>query len=664
MKTFYLKLLFAITPFLSISQYDINGNASQSSCNCYDLTNASNGQVGSVWNVNQINLNTSFDFEFEIYLGNNNSGADGMVFGLQPINTSVGVSGNGMGLSGITPSLGVYIDTYQNGADGDPFDDHISLNQDGDVNHNTANNLSGPFNLSNVEDGNWHNLHVVWDANSFTMSVEFDGVSQFQYTGNIVANIFGGNPSVYWGFTAATGGLNNEHKFCTQLDANFTMDSEIICPNTELEFVDDTESFGGISSWEWDIDNDGTIDYTGSTITHTFTTLGTFPVTLTVTDDNLCTSEQVIDVTVAEPDVTINSDFMEVCSGESVNLSAELGSNFTTCYYTIELIDSWPDGWNGNTLDVYLDGVLAGNYTLSDPPGDIQSFQIDVSGATTISFNYNATGSFTSENELKVYNNLGILVFDNQDIDLLSNPIYQEDITTCPIPDAIYSWSPNDMVDLPNESIVESTILTSTTFSVTVVLNDDENCIATKEIEIVAKPNPEIVEVEKGVCFDSGETVLVEEEVVDANSSTSSIGTVLIYTDPQLTELFNDLYAESPGEFYVYKEVNGCTGSNKIILENVCEPEIQLPNVFTPTASKGTNDIFAPLTFDFVGEHQFTVFNRWGKIVYSTHNIMLGWDGKAENGKNVSAGTYYYELQYKDEQGLEYDPISGHISIF
>ena len=70
-----------------------NGNVN---CNCFQLTPSQQGQVGSVWNENKINLNESIRIEFDIYLGNNDGGADGVVFGLQKLSTSIGVSGGGI----------------------------------------------------------------------------------------------------------------------------------------------------------------------------------------------------------------------------------------------------------------------------------------------------------------------------------------------------------------------------------------------------------------------------------------------------------------------------------------------------------------------------------------------------------------------------------------
>src|SRR5215212_529859 len=112
----------------SFSQYILNGSASQNSCNCYTLTNAVNWQSGSVWNSIKIDLNNSFDFHFNVYLGcQDGNGADGIVFILQPLSTSIGTGGEGMGFQGIQPSIGITLDTWQNAGLSDPAFDHISI---------------------------------------------------------------------------------------------------------------------------------------------------------------------------------------------------------------------------------------------------------------------------------------------------------------------------------------------------------------------------------------------------------------------------------------------------------------------------------------------------------------------------------------------------------
>lgn len=106
-----------------------------------------------------------------------------------------------------------------------------------------------------------------------------------------------------------------------------------------------------------------------------------------------------------------------------------------------------------------------------------------------------------------------------------------------------------------------------------------------------------------------------------------------------------------------------CTYSDVIVVESICAPIIEFPNVFSPNGSVGDNDIFLPKMFEFVGEHTFTVFNRWGKEVFSTDDIVSGWNGTSD-GNPISAGTYYYIFQYQDENNESYAPLKGHITVF
>ena len=173
-----IAFLIGFIPLQTVAQYQINGNAAQTACNCYRLTTATNGQNGSVWNVNLFDLSNSFDFTFDVFLGCNDGGADGLAFVLQPLSTNAGSSGGGLGYAGINPSVAIEMDTYQNG--GEPGFDHMAIQRNGDVSHGGPNTLAGPVQISaatgNVEDCAWHQLNVVWDATTNTLTAYFDGV--------------------------------------------------------------------------------------------------------------------------------------------------------------------------------------------------------------------------------------------------------------------------------------------------------------------------------------------------------------------------------------------------------------------------------------------------------------------------------------------------------
>lgn len=90
-----------------------------------------------------------------------------------------------------------------------------------------------------------------------------------------------------------------------------------------------------------------------------------------------------------------------------------------------------------------------------------------------------------------------------------------------------------------------------------------------------------------------------------------------------------------------------------------------LPNVFTPDGD-GYNDYFIPFPYDFVDHISLTIFNRWGKIVFTTEVPDINWDGKNQNSNmNCSEGVYFYicdVYEYK-LQGLTKRTINGFLHL-
>jgi gliding motility-associated-like protein len=373
--TFFVVLGLFINCEKSNAQYIISGNAAATGNNCYQLTPNALTQVGSVWNASLINLNDPFDFLFSVFLGCDDNGADGICFGLQPISTSVGVNGNGMGLGGIAPSLGVYIDTYQNSMpDNDPAYDHISLNANGDVNHLSANNLAGPVQANstngNIEDCINHQLRVKWDPVSQTYTVWFDGILRFTYTGNIIANIFGGNPNVYWGFTGSTGGLSNLQSFCILTFTNFSYNST--CYNLPIQFTDMSFSGTPITNWTWNFgDGSPTISGSGAAFqnpSHLYAAPGTYTVTMTILNTGGATSVATNNVVVLAPPPITATGGTTICAGQSVNLTGTNGPNYNApLSFTSNAANSnLPiqdntvlTGWTGNNVGIFTTSNIA-----------------------------------------------------------------------------------------------------------------------------------------------------------------------------------------------------------------------------------------------------------------------------------------------------------------
>ena len=309
------------------------GSTAQISCSCYRLTQPFGNQNGVVWNATLLDLSTSFDFSFSLFPGCVDAGADGLVFTLQPNSPAqMGNGGGGIGYQGINPSLGIELDTYENVWD--PVNDHIAVIRNGNVDHTSPDNLAGPVDAlpsaANVEDCTYHVLRIVWNATSSTFTIYLDGNLRLTYTGNIVNTIFGGNPLVYWGFVASTGGSVNEHRVCTYSSADFTAPNNFeVCVGDPLSFTDLSQSdLNQINSWLWDF-GDNTNSSTQNPI-HTFTSAGTYPVQLTITDPAGCPQFIIHNVIVHPlPVLTITPSQPALCIGDQMTLDVSGANQFT-----------------------------------------------------------------------------------------------------------------------------------------------------------------------------------------------------------------------------------------------------------------------------------------------------------------------------------------------
>lgn len=330
------------------AQYTLNGSATQDACNAYTLTPDAYTRSGSVWNNNKINLSVSFDFNFDINLGNHDSdGADGLVFVLQPISTSVGTTGGGLGYEGIFPAVGVTVDTWQNNENNDPVYDHIAIQLNGDIGHSSTNNIAGPVTAisgnDNIEDGNWHSLHIIWDVPTKTLTVLVDGVLRVSAVKDFVTDVFSGNPMVYWGFTGSTGGAKNWQRFRTALNPSFHFGpTQKRCVNEPISFFDSTISFTSLAKFYWDFGDGSPIDSIHLNPVHTYTVAGDYTVIQRVIGADGCEATNTQTVRIGSKPIAL-FNYSDSCVSNTISFS-----DMSTA--TVGPINNWFwDLGNGNT---------------------------------------------------------------------------------------------------------------------------------------------------------------------------------------------------------------------------------------------------------------------------------------------------------------------------
>jgi len=71
------------------------------------------------------------------------------------------------------------------------------------------------------------------------------------------------------------------------------------------------------------------------------------------------------------------------------------------------------------------------------------------------------------------------------------------------------------------------------------------------------------------------------------------------------------------------------------------------PYVFIPTAFSPNDDHENDVLYvrgEMIKEMTFRVFNRWGELVFESHDTHTGWDGKFK-GKKLDPDVYDYYLE-------------------
>jgi gliding motility-associated-like protein len=97
------------------------------------------------------------------------------------------------------------------------------------------------------------------------------------------------------------------------------------------------------------------------------------------------------------------------------------------------------------------------------------------------------------------------------------------------------------------------------------------------------------------------------------------------------------------------KDEIGCKAEDTVIIKVLNGPTFYVPTAFTPNGD-GLNDIFRPTSIGIASLEYFRVFNRYGELVYETHDIGKGWDGNYK-GLKQPLGNYVWSIRGTDRTG-------------
>ena len=114
----------------------------------------------------------------------------------------------------------------------------------------------------------------------------------------------------------------------------------------------------------------------------------------------------------------------------------------------------------------------------------------------------------------------------------------------------------------------------------------------------------------------------------------------------------------------------GCFSSDTVLVDVLpdCTGEdvvFWVPNTFTPDGDQH-NQSFKPVFYSGYDPFEFVmyIFDRWGELVYETHNVKFGWDGSTgRSGRKAPDGVYTWKIVFKALNNDDKIMQMGHVTL-
>ena len=107
-----------------------------------------------------------------------------------------------------------------------------------------------------------------------------------------------------------------------------------------------------------------------------------------------------------------------------------------------------------------------------------------------------------------------------------------------------------------------------------------------------------------------------------------------------------------------------CSHDTTVLVTVIEKPIIYVPNSFTPNEDE-LNNVFVPVIGGGIASENYSmyIFNRWGNLMFESHNKEIGWDGTFGN-KPCTADTYIWKIEYRESSGTKSrKQLVGHFNL-
>ena len=202
-------------------------------------------------------------------------------------------------------------------------------------------------------------------------------------------------------------------------------------------------------------------------------------------------------------------------------------------------------------------------------------------------------------------------------------------------------------------------------YSVGLTMITHEGCIDTlylmKQDLVSVYPSPEA-----GFMVTPSQIDICDSEVefIDQSFGASEYFYVFDHYSFSSTQAnFSHEYTISGSDYPIQVVANSYGCKDSIRAQVFVEPfSLYVPNTFIPD-NDGVNDVFYSVTDFEITEWEFSIYNRWGSLVFTSLEYGEYWD-VTYNGVICPDGTYAYQIKYKScANPNATKQINGHVNL-
>jgi gliding motility-associated-like protein len=225
-----------------------------------------------------------------------------------------------------------------------------------------------------------------------------------------------------------------------------------------------------------------------------------------------------------------------------------------------------------------------------------------------------------------------------------------------------YEWLPNGET---TQSISVTPGVTST-YSVVYTLNQCASLPVSTTVTVNSTPVAGFI-ANPDAFNDYGESVSFLNTTTNADSYSWDFGDGFISDLYEPTHYFQNIGEDGMEVVLTAYNNEGCSDTFSLIIERKDELIYYVPNAFTPDGNEN-NEVFKPVFTEGFDPFKFRmlIFNRWGEIVFETHDATIGWDGTYGTGPDIfkcQDGIYTWQIEFRKIDNDEMIYLNGHVTL-